>query len=372
MPVVRVVKAHAYGNDFVCAPAADAGTDLPSLARAICHRHHGIGADGLLLYTLRDRGASMKLAQCRWQLVRALGERLAMPGGSRRAHPEPDAGSDGDDRHRRRASSRSSCSRVMRERYTFRAAMGQPANLRQTTIAVLGESGDGHPSSKSATRSASCSVRLPDADRFNRLGPALATHPMFPAGTNVEFAEVESAGSRADPDLGARCRPHHLFGNRLVGVGRRRSRPWRRLAIGRRRRTRRHPARRVARGWCAPHWLGGGDPRGLLDGHALIQGVASGSAGPCRTAFPVPSFPTLARGLRRAAPREGASSIALDPLLDPHQQALRLHVLLRLERCVRFLQVPFQLLQPLLRGAACAARDLRRSRTVHTRARLSR
>ena len=33
---------------------------------------------------------------------------------------------------------------------------------------------------------------LPDADLFNRLGPALATHPMFPAGTNVEFAEVEA------------------------------------------------------------------------------------------------------------------------------------------------------------------------------------
>ena len=59
--MVRVVKAHAYGNDFVCAPAAEAGTDLPSLARAMCHRHSGIGADGLLLYTLRDRGASMKL-----------------------------------------------------------------------------------------------------------------------------------------------------------------------------------------------------------------------------------------------------------------------------------------------------------------------
>ena len=33
---------------------------------------------------------------------------------------------------------------------------------------------------------------LPDADRFNRLGPALSTHPMFPAGTNVEFAQVEA------------------------------------------------------------------------------------------------------------------------------------------------------------------------------------
>ena len=61
MSSVRVVKAHAYGNDFLCAPADEAGSDLPALARAMCHRHHGIGADGLLLYGLRDRGATMKL-----------------------------------------------------------------------------------------------------------------------------------------------------------------------------------------------------------------------------------------------------------------------------------------------------------------------
>jgi diaminopimelate epimerase len=33
---------------------------------------------------------------------------------------------------------------------------------------------------------------LPDQERFNRFGPALSTHAMFPAGTNVEFAQVES------------------------------------------------------------------------------------------------------------------------------------------------------------------------------------
>src|SRR5205807_5095514 len=33
---------------------------------------------------------------------------------------------------------------------------------------------------------------LPDPPRFQRFGPALSTHAMFPAGTNVEFAHVES------------------------------------------------------------------------------------------------------------------------------------------------------------------------------------
>jgi diaminopimelate epimerase len=33
---------------------------------------------------------------------------------------------------------------------------------------------------------------LPDEDYFHRFGPALATHAMFPDGTNVEFAHVEA------------------------------------------------------------------------------------------------------------------------------------------------------------------------------------
>ena len=68
--------------------------------------------------------------------------------------------------------------------------MGQPTNLRQTSIAVLGEQ---ITASVLEVGNPQCIVLgpLPDRDRFNRLGPALATHPMFPAGTNVEFAEVE-------------------------------------------------------------------------------------------------------------------------------------------------------------------------------------
>src|SRR5581483_8263461 len=36
---------------------------------------------------------------------------------------------------------------------------------------------------------------LPDAARFERLGPAIERHPMFPERTNVEFAHVESPSS---------------------------------------------------------------------------------------------------------------------------------------------------------------------------------
>ena len=44
-------KAHAYGNDFLCAPVDQTtNVECQQLARRICDRHVGIGADGLILY----------------------------------------------------------------------------------------------------------------------------------------------------------------------------------------------------------------------------------------------------------------------------------------------------------------------------------
>jgi diaminopimelate epimerase len=190
MSSVRVVKAHAYGNDFLCAPADEAGGDLSALARAMCHRHHGIGADGLLLYSLRDRGATMKLlnADGSWSELSGNGLRClaALVARNQDLRPDTTLAVDTDAGVKR-------LELLARdgERYTFRAAMGQPTNLRQATIDVAGES---VTASVLEVGNPQCIVLgpLPDAERFNRLGPALATHAMFPAGTNVEFVHVEA------------------------------------------------------------------------------------------------------------------------------------------------------------------------------------
>jgi len=190
MSSVRVVKAHAYGNDFLCAPADEAGSDVPALARAMCHRHHGIGADGLLLYSLRDRGATMKLlnADGSWSELSGNGLRClaALVARNQDLRPDTTLAVDTDAGVKR-------LELLARdgERYTFRAAMGQPTNLRQATIDVAGES---VTASVLEVGNPQCIVLgpLPDAERFNRLGPALATHAMFPAGTNVEFVHVEA------------------------------------------------------------------------------------------------------------------------------------------------------------------------------------
>jgi diaminopimelate epimerase len=47
---MRFTKMHSVGNDFIIlAPEEVAGRDLPGLARQVCDRHFGVGADGILI-----------------------------------------------------------------------------------------------------------------------------------------------------------------------------------------------------------------------------------------------------------------------------------------------------------------------------------
>jgi diaminopimelate epimerase len=192
---LHVIKAHAYGNDFLLV-ADDTSSGQPgfgnrsALARALCNRHEGIGADGLILYESRTEGASMQLfnadgspSELSGNGVRCLAVAMAR---RQRLAPgaiiviQTEAGSKRLELLARDAT-----------RYTFRAALGQPDDIRQIAIPVQSETVTatvlrmGNPQ---------CVVLgpLPDPARFHQLGPLLSTHAMFPSGTNVEFAHVEA------------------------------------------------------------------------------------------------------------------------------------------------------------------------------------
>jgi diaminopimelate epimerase len=190
-----VIKAHAYGNDFLLVPRSPGHAAVPadqqaSHARRMCDRHHGIGADGLIVYTVAPGAATMDLfnadgspSELSGNGLRCLAALVARlqglePGGE--VVVETGAGRKTLELQRRDGM-----------RYTFRAALGSPEDITQVTIAAAGES---VTASILRLGNPQCVVigPLPDADRFNRLGPALATHAMFPAGTNVEFAQVEA------------------------------------------------------------------------------------------------------------------------------------------------------------------------------------
>lgn len=62
---MNFTKAHAYGNDFLYvreeSVAGMDGDHLTRLARAMCDRHAGVGADGLMIHAPASDGASMRL-----------------------------------------------------------------------------------------------------------------------------------------------------------------------------------------------------------------------------------------------------------------------------------------------------------------------
>ena len=186
---MHLIKAHAYGNDFLLAPAGGAGgRDLPSLAQQLCDRHRGIGADGLMLFDETAAGARARLlnadgsrSEVSGNGVRCLAAWLAHQrdlGAGARVEIDTDAGPKTLTLLERRGGRR-----------RFRASMGLPADMREETIDVAGT-----PITAVVLRvgNPQCVV-LGHAtpDRLHAIAARLATHPFFPDGTNVELADVE-------------------------------------------------------------------------------------------------------------------------------------------------------------------------------------
>jgi diaminopimelate epimerase len=188
--MLRFTKAHAYGNDFLYVDKAAVRHLSPaSLAQAMCDRHSGIGADGLILYAPTLDGATMSLrnadgseAEVSGNGLRGLAA-LLLRDDDRETAAVTIHTAAGDKRLSRIARSGS--------RQTFRTAMGPPADVRQVSLMAGGETlqavvlNMGNPQ---------CVLlgQLPEDDRFRRIGAALEHHTMFAEGTNVEFADVEA------------------------------------------------------------------------------------------------------------------------------------------------------------------------------------
>lgn len=187
---LKLLKTHAYGNDFLLVDRAGLpdATNLASLARAICHRHRGIGADGLVLADRRPTGARMQLlnadgspAEVSGNGARCLAAWVAFETGASPGTTltiDTDAGAKPHELIGRSD-----------QRWAFRASMGVPSGMRRAAVDVGGAAVDvvilnmGNPQ---------CVVLGPATeDRLQHLGPRLSTHPEFPEGTNVELAEIQ-------------------------------------------------------------------------------------------------------------------------------------------------------------------------------------
>jgi len=188
--ILTLIKAHAYGNDFLLAPAAAvAGAgDLATLARLACDRHHGIGADGLMIVDETEDGARTRLFNADGSFSELSGNGVRCAAASLAVRRGLGPGSTvaiGTDAGPKTLTLLERTG----QRCTFRAAMGSPEELREEHLEVGGERVTavvmrvGNPQ---------CVVLGPVTDeRLRTIGAGLAVHPFFSAGTNVELATVE-------------------------------------------------------------------------------------------------------------------------------------------------------------------------------------
>ena len=58
---MKFTKMQATGNDFIMLDAENRRLDWNQLAREMCHRHFGIGADGLILVDNLNDSLSMRI-----------------------------------------------------------------------------------------------------------------------------------------------------------------------------------------------------------------------------------------------------------------------------------------------------------------------
>jgi diaminopimelate epimerase len=187
---VEFVKAHGTGNDFVVVEDLAGHYQLtPELARAVCDRHFGVGADGLIRiapgtnapFFMDYRNADGSLAEMCGNGVRVVGKYLGDRGlVSSSFDLETRAGV----KHLELHADDGGCI----DRVTV--DMGQPEIGDEQVLDV-----DGEPVTATILSMGNphAVVFVDDVDKVpvTTLGPRLETHPAFlPGKTNVEFVQV--------------------------------------------------------------------------------------------------------------------------------------------------------------------------------------
>ncbi|MBI3932772.1 MAG: diaminopimelate epimerase [Acidobacteria bacterium] len=199
---MRLAKAHGLGNDFLLLARAEASGDRSILARRLCGRHTGVGADGLILFEAGAGGVTLELvnadgsdAEISGNGLRCLAAYVVARGLAPVDHvvrtvagPRPVAVETlGASRYR--VSTGLGAPLLASDAIPVALAppaarvVDHPLNVRDGEVRVTATSlGNPH-----------CAVFCdePASDVLvTRLGPALETHGFFPRRTNVEFVTV--------------------------------------------------------------------------------------------------------------------------------------------------------------------------------------
>lgn len=196
-------KLQATGNDFVlidCFKEDLSGVPLDLLARSICDRRFGIGADGLLLLL------PSKIANFRMRIFNADGSEAEMCGNGIRCFAlyvyEHDLWEDKHiDIETLAGVRRVKLLLTERKVEGVRVGMGQPI-FQAEAIPIKGKDNPLNMTLRAGGRkwevsalsmgNPHCVLLVDDVEDFpvERIGPEIEKHPLFPNRTNVEFVEV--------------------------------------------------------------------------------------------------------------------------------------------------------------------------------------
>jgi diaminopimelate epimerase len=200
---VRFSKYHGTGNDFVMIEdVADKVTLSPALVAALCDRHAGVGADGVIRIAPSDRGGFFMdywnsdgaTAEMCGNGIRCLAKYVYERGLTKETEIDVDT--------------RDGVKHIVLDvadgaMRSARVDMGPPS-LDRASIPMSGRGSfvdEAFPDAGPEYRAAAVSMGNPhlvlvgaqDLSLLDlpRVGPPLEHHPDFPQGTNVEFIRIE-------------------------------------------------------------------------------------------------------------------------------------------------------------------------------------
>lgn len=197
---MKFAKYQGIGNDFVMFADPDDRLRLtPESVRALCDRRFGIGADGVIRVAPGADGGDFFM-----DYVNSDGSLGEMCGNGIRCLAVFAAAEGLTDKHELKVETRAGLKTITVAGDGIRVDMGPP-RFRPEDVPVLWQGEDALHAKVELTDEvveAAClsmgnahAVLFVDdlaAVPLTDLGPRIETHPMFPAGTNVEFVVVES------------------------------------------------------------------------------------------------------------------------------------------------------------------------------------
>ena len=209
---MKFSKFHTLGNDFLIVDQDEvaAASDPAGLARAMCERHTGVGADGILLISVKDAARG----EVSFRIFNADGSEAEISGNGLRcaaAYLFAQQRIEGETAVFLTGTGPRTCTLIRREgsRFTIRIEMGRP---RLSAAEIPFDDGRPHeriidyplsinrkiyPVTVVSMGNPHCDIfldQMPARIEWQEIGREIEIHPFFPNRTNVEFIKLVGRG----------------------------------------------------------------------------------------------------------------------------------------------------------------------------------